>query len=142
MNNDPIFKDMRKRLNAMETPDEQMAFLTDVLRVATGLWGFFAKGQTQDNARKVMHALGAVLHAALMENMTRTGLADNIKVRLSYEGGHAHARVFINGALAGKLIVRMEETDTLGRVLLGAHIEEVANDESQKDKGASDGNRP
>lgn len=126
--NDPIYRGMRQRLNAMETPEEQMAFLTDVLRVATGLWGYFAKGQTQDNARKVMHALGAVLHAALMDNMTRAGLEDNIKVRLNYEGGHCHARVFINGALSGKLVVRIEEADTLGRVLLGAHIEEVAND--------------
>lgn len=144
INTDPIFEAMRGRLNAMETPDEQMAFLSDVLRVSTGLWRLFAKGQTPENGRRIMHALGAVMHATLIENVRAAGIDDDIKVRLEYLGGHCHASVFVNGALAGKLIVRMDETDMLGRALLGVQIEGASFDDgvSQTDKGASDGNRP
>lgn len=128
---DPVFNEVRDRLNGMDDPAEQVEYLTLLIRYMCGLWAMFAKGQSERNKRLTMHSLGAVLHAALMDNVTAMGMDDNIKVRLDYRGGHCHATVFVNGANSGTLVVRIDETDALGRALLGTKIIKGVDDDRE-----------
>lgn len=41
---------------------------------------------------------------------------DNIVMVNETLGGHVHVRIFVNGALSGKLIVRTSEEDALYRI--------------------------
>lgn len=123
-----IFDIMRDRLNAMETPEDQADYLAMILRVAAGFWTYRAKDREVPVKRLCLHELGAVLHATMLDNRDALGIADPLKVRVSYLGGHAHFTVYINGALSGTLVARITETDIIGRLLAGIEVEEVAND--------------
>lgn len=109
---------MLERMNVMESGQEQLDFLTLVIRMASGLWSYRVHEADEGARRECLHELGATLHAALLDNRDALKITDNFNVKLAYEGGHAHARFFINGALAGKLVVRLNETDVLARLAL------------------------
>jgi len=123
-----IFETMRDRLNAMTTPEDQEDYLTMLLRVTAGFWTYRAKDRELPVKRLCLHELGAVLHGIMLDNRDQLGIADPVKVRVSYLGGHAHFTVYINGALSGTLVTRLTETDVIGRLLAGIEVEEVAND--------------